>query len=198
MVYKKLIGDERLTPTMERARSGSTQLFREKKKDDRSFISEDNCDISLKHDHREMYAELIDGKWYWVSGCTECLGKPRGMSYIECHTHNRCRSCETNREDITESVWGGLNGWICKPCYEAERLEIRRQAFEKFNEVKLDEDDFHYMDEIKCPHCGSEISSDDLHESQDIECEVCEGEITLEVEYTAYYSTSIKGERVTE
>lgn len=64
----ELIKDERLTPTMERVRSGRTQMFREKNKNDRSFISKDNCDVSLEHEIKSMYAELTDGKWYWVNG----------------------------------------------------------------------------------------------------------------------------------
>lgn len=184
---KELINDKRLTPTMKRLRSGKTQVFREKNKDD----------VILEHENKAMYAELIDGQWYWVNGCGPCNGEERGLkTYIECEIHDVCRSCEVSRKEIKGSVWGGLKGWICKPCYEAERLEIRRQVFEKFNEDKLDEHHFLYNDDIKCPHCGSEISNDDIYESQDIECEVCEGEISLEVEYAASYSTSIKGERV--
>lgn len=196
MSNKKLINDKRLTPTMERIRSGRTQLFRERNKDDRSFIDSDNCDVSLEHEVKSMYAELIDGQWYWVNGCAECNGKERDwMTYIECEEHNRCRSCSTNRKDINGAVWGSKKGWICSSCYDAEKSAERKEAFEKLDG---DEPDCSYNDEIICPHCGSKISSDDMHESQDIECGVCYGKIYLEVEYSLHYSTTIKGERITE
>jgi len=85
-------------------------FFREGNKDDRSFIGLGNCDLSLKHEDKAMYAELIDSKWYWVSGCRECNGEPRDwMSYIECEEHDRCRSCQTKRKDVKgNSVWGGV------------------------------------------------------------------------------------------
>ena len=63
MKEKELINDERLTPTMERTRSGSVQLFREKNPNNRTYISADNCCVSLVHPHdKSMYAELIDGR----------------------------------------------------------------------------------------------------------------------------------------
>lgn len=196
---RELINDKRLTPTMERIRSSRTQLFREKNKNDRTFIDEDNCDVSLEHENKEMYAELIDKQWYWVNGCGSCNGEGRGYgTYIECDAHDVCKRCSVSRKEIEGAVWGGSEGWVCIPCHEAEQLEIRRQAFEQFNNDMHEEHDFHYMDEIKCPHCGSKISNNDMHKSQDIECHVCKGEISLEIEYTAIYSTSIKGERVTE
>ena len=196
MKNKILINDPRLTPTMERIRSGRVQLFREKNPNDRSFINADNCDLSLEHENKAMYAELIDGQWYWVSGCAECNGKERDwMTYIECEEHDRCRVCEINRKDLTEPPWGGKKGWICKPCETERMADVRRKAFEKLDG---EEPDCVYMDKIICPHCGSELDSSDIYESQDMECHVCEGEIDLEVEWTATYSTSIKGERVTQ
>ena len=186
---KELIQDKRLTLTMQRWRSGRTQVFKEKNKDD----------VRLEHKNKEMYAELIDNQWYWVNGCGSCNGEGRSYkTYIECEVHDVCRSCEVGRKEIKGSVWGYSKGWMCTPCHEAEQLEIRRQAFEKFNEDKLDEHHFLYMDGIKCPHCGSEISNDDMYETQDIECSVCEGEISLEVEHSFTYSTSIKGKRITQ
>lgn len=182
---------------MDRIRRGKTQLFREKNKDDRTFIGKDNCDVSLEHEDKAMYAELIDGEWYWVSGCAECNGKERDwMTYIECEKHDRCSSCGTNRKDLDDNgVWGSKKGWMCNPCYEAEELEIRREAFAKLDG---EEPDCTYSDEIICPHCGSKISNDDIYESQNMECHVCEGEISLEVEHSFTYSTAIKGKRITE
>lgn len=183
-----LINDSRLTPTMSRVRNGRKQVFTQK---------ESKAEIVLQHDKKSMYAELINGEWYWVEGCAECKGKPRDwMTYIECEEHDRCRSCGTNRKDIKETPWGGKYGWQCQPCANDRKKELRKQAFEKYRKEGYDEHSFTYMNEIKCPHCASEISSDEMHESQDIECEVCEGQIHLEVEWTPSYSTSIKGERV--
>jgi len=194
----ELINDKRLTPTMQRIRSGRTQLFREKNKDDRSFISDENCDVSLAHENKEMYAELIDGHWYWVSGCEECNGRKRDSfkSYIECEKHDVCSSCGISRKDIKDgSVWGGGPGWTCNSCHESERLAIRNEAFAKLDG---EEPDCDYCDEIVCPHCGSTMCKDDIYESQDMECYVCDGEFSLEVDYIASYSTTAKGERITK
>jgi hypothetical protein len=193
---KVLINDKRLTPTMQRVRSGSTQLFREKNKNDRTFISAENCDLKLNHEDKSMYAELIGGKWYWVCGCAECNGEPRSWkTYIECEKHDVCCCCGISRKEIKGAVWGGSSGWTCKPCREAEDLEIRREAFEKLG---VEEPDCSYTDKIICPHCGSIINNDDIYESQDLECYICKGELALEVEYTAHYSTTVKGERITK
>ena len=191
----ELINDKRLTPTMERIRSGSTQLFREWNKDDHTFIGIENCDVKLNHENKEMFAELIDGKWYWVSGCSECNGKPRGHSYIECEKHDVCSSCGCSRKDAGNGVWGGMYGWTCNSCKEANDSEMRREAFEKLDG---EDPDCSYQDKIICPHCGSEVSNDDIHESQDMECYVCEGEFSLEVEWTPSYSTTVKGDRIKE
>jgi hypothetical protein len=197
MKDKILINDKRLTSTMEILRNGSVQLFREKNNKDRTFINSENCDVSLEHKNREMYAKLIDGEWYWVSGCAECNGKPRDwMSYIECEEHNVCRSCGIKRKDVKEdSVWGGKHGWICNSCHKIEESGIRREAFAALDG---EEPDCSYCNEIICPHCGSEINNDDIYESQDLECHICQGELSLEVDWTASYSTTVKGKRITE
>lgn len=190
MKNKILIEDNRLTPTMRRSRSGRTQIFIEESSKE---------EIRLEHEKKSMYAELIDGRWYWVEGCAECKGEERDwMTYVECEEHDRCRTCGTNRKDIKGIPWGGKKGWQCQSCADARQKEIRREAFKKFNEEKPDEYDFNYMDEIKCPHCGSKLSNNDIHESQNIDCNVCEGELFVEVEYTPSYSTSIVGKRVTK
>ena len=125
---------------------------------------------------REDVYKLIDGEWYWVSGCGECNGEERDwMTYIECEKHDRCSVCSKNRKDIKGPAWGGKRGWTCNSCYEFKQSEIRREAFEKLGG---EEPDCSYNDEIICPHCGSKISNDDMYESQDIECHVCYGEIS--------------------
>jgi len=194
MGNKPLIDDDRLTPTMERSRSGSTQMFREKGIDN-AFTSGENADVILNHENKSMYAELIDDKWYWVNGCAECVGEPRDwMTYIECVEHDVCRTCNANRKDV-EVAWGGKPGWQCGTCHDIKENEIRIEAFEKLDG---EEPDCHYTDDIICPHCGSEVSNDELYESQDTECYVCKGEMFVEVEYSATYTTVVKGERITE
>ena len=194
MLEKELIIDSRLTPTMKRSRSGSTQYFKEYDKDDREPTSR-NPDFTLKHPTDvAMYAELIDEKWYWITGCAECKGEPRDMmTYVECDKHNICKVCTIKRKDVKErSVWGG-NGWTCNPCHDLLAKEVRDDAFEKLDG---EEPDCHYTDEPICPHCGSELSSDDLNESQDIECYVCEGKIEVEVDYSRSFTTRVKGKRI--
>ncbi len=85
-MVKELINDDRLTPTMRRLRDGSTQLFREASKNDGSFINSDNACVILKHEKRSMYAELIDGFWYWVEGCGPCKGEKRSFRSITTRT----------------------------------------------------------------------------------------------------------------
>lgn len=195
---RELINDPRLTPTMEGVRNGSTQMFREKNPEDRTFISSENCDVSLIHEKRSMYSKLIDGEWYWVEGCAECNGEPRDwMTYVECDDHNRCRVCETKRKDLKDSsVWGGKKGWICNSCDQERKSEIRREAFEKFNEEEYSEWDFYATYKPKCPHCGSKICGEDMNTDEDVECEVCGGEVSVEVSYSKSFTTKIKGKRV--
>ena len=184
----ELIKDNRLLPRMTRVRSGQTQIF----------TDPDNGEtMKLKHGKKSMYADLIEGKWYWIEGCGECRGEERGIrhTYIECEEHDRCRVCHTNRKDIKDIPWGGTKGWICKPCQDEKDNARREAAFEKLNG---EEPDTSYEDEIICPHCGSEQSRDDIHESDpNMDCYVCGGEFSLEVDYTATYSTTIKGKRIT-
>lgn len=185
---KTLINDDRLTADMDRIRNGSTQLFRRKGLDNK-FTDEENADVILTHENRSFYAELIDGQWFWVNGCSECNGKPRDwMTYIECDEHNVCRSCNCTRSDLTEPPWGGKNGWICKPCADIEnKLELEIQMT-KFN--KLDSYDFEFNDTIICPHCGTDNGCDDFHESASHDCHLCNKEFHVEVDYSVSYTTS--------
>ncbi|MCY4781766.1 hypothetical protein ORI89_19120 [Sphingobacterium sp. UT-1RO-CII-1] len=180
---------------MKRIRSGSTQLFREENPNNRSFISNENADVILTHDtDKAMYAELIDGEWYWVSGCAECIGKPRGTSYIECDEHDVCSCCGISRKEIEGSVWGGRHGWICPSCHDAKKLEARQRAFQKLNG---NEPDTHYTDNPTCPHCGTEHDINYVNENTTLECYVCEGGFEIEVNWTPSYTTTVVGERLT-
>ena len=116
-------------------------------------------------------------------------------AFIKCEKHDVCKCCGVSRKEIIGSVWGGSKGWTCNSCKEEKDSEVRKEAFKKLDG---EEPDCTWTDEIICPHCGSRICSDDIHESQDLECYVCEGQLALEIEYTASYSTTIKGKRITK
>lgn len=196
MLMKEPINDIRLTPTMERVRNGPKQCFKERKDGDRSSAS-NNPDVVLVHSTDvAMYAELIDGVWYWVTGCAECKGEERDwMSYVECDKHNRCSVCSINSKDLPKGItrWGGKRGWTCGTCQDAKNLAIRQEAFDKLDG---EEPDSYNTDEPICPHCGTQLSSDELYETQDINCHVCDGEIKVEVEFSRSFTTRVKGKRI--
>lgn len=186
------INDQRLTPTMERIRSGSQQLFREiAKKIDRRFTSKENACVILEPPEKHIFAELIDGKWHWVNGCAACNGEPRNWgTYIECDKHNVCRTCGAARKDV-ETARGGRNGWQCGKCNDREYEAKKSAALDHAKEIGHTEDDCQYEDKIICPFCATEQSSDDRHESQNgIECGTCGGVFDLEIEYSPSYSTT--------
>jgi len=196
---KILINDDRLTPDMERVRAGKIQMFRKPNKS-REFINQQNADVVLEPPRRELYAELIDGKWWWVNGCAQCNGKSRGWrAYIECEKHDVCRVCGKKRVDIKEVVWGHPDGWWCESCKEADRKEKAIKALRSVAETEYDETDYHYNDDIVCPHCGTHSNYDGSEgppESDEI-CDVCGGEYSVEHEISITFSTACKGTRIT-
>ena len=197
METKILITHPDITPDMERIRSGDSQLFRKLPKNNREFINKDNADVILVPPSRELYAELIDEKWYWVSGCAECNGKPRDwMSYIECDKHNVCVTCGCSRAQLTEAPWGGKHGWQCKPCAESERRILASEKLAKVADEEYDPWDYRCTDNIKCPHCGNEYEPDCLYEDTNETCEVCKGNYEIIVNHEISYSTEVIGERV--
>lgn len=195
---KILINNNDLTPEMERIRSGGKQLFRRKGLD-REFTSSENADVILQHERPEMYAELIDGKWYWVNGCAECNGEPRDwMTYIECDKHNVCRTCSIPRKKLKDIPYAGKNGWQCNPCADAAHKAKRAAALEAMAEKDYDEWDYRNNDNIVCPHCEFSWSPDgDPATDGNETCSLCGGEYSLAVEYSVEYSTEVVGKRVT-
>jgi hypothetical protein len=186
------IKDARLTPTMERTRNGSQQLFREKAKQcDRAFTTKGNACAVIEPPERHLYSELIDGKWHWVNGCAECNGNPRDwMTYIECDKHDVCRTCTTPRKDVA-SAWGGKQGWQCGICHDTEYQAAKKAALNRAKDIGHDEYDCLSESEIICPYCATKQSSDDRHESEKgVECHTCGGIFDLEIEYSPSYSTS--------
>lgn len=194
---KILIQDERLTPELKRVRSGRKQAFY--LPTNRSLQTED-ADITLEPPEPHIYAELIDGQWYWLNGCAECNGEPRDWgTYIECEEHNRCRTCGIKRAELTEAPWAGKNGWQCKPCADIEKRANRLRALEAAAAEEFDEYDYMHNTNIKCPHCNHEYkpcTADGLPEGAH-ECDVCGGEYSIEPEPCVYYTTRLIGERLT-
>jgi hypothetical protein len=193
MSTKILIEDDRLTPDMERVRNGSQQLFRPKG-NNREFLSAENATTVLNPPSQELFAELdeTDGRWYWVSGCAECNGKPSDwMTYIECDKHNVCRTCKCPRSALTENPWGGKNGWQCKPCADREHEERKAAALAAVEDAEIDHD---YTDKPVCPYCGTEASQEDnIEEDDELECDVCDGEFKVTNVYISVsYSTEKK------
>ncbi len=179
----------------ERTHSGSSSIFYPKGKWNKSEFEH-----KIKAPEKGLKSELIDGEWYWVCGCPPCLGiHSEKYAYHVCEKHDICIDCGKTRKEITEIPWGisGV-GFRCRPCQNKLNKRIKIEALQKFESEEHDDFDFCYEDQIICPHCGTIQSPDDRYESQkEIECETCNGCFDLEVEYSASYSTSINGERVT-
>lgn len=190
MKFKEKINDPRLTPDMERTRSGRTQLFR-KDYGDRKFTSTENADVVLEHELPEVYSELIDGEWYWVKGCSKCqdsMNYGESYSYITCYEHNRCNDCGTHRSELKDTPWGLSNGFRCKPCQDRLDKERLEEALEKRKDMS--DWDFYNSDTVLCPHCGSDNGTDEFEDGV-FECYVCEKEFKLSLNYSVTYSTEI-------
>lgn len=197
------ICDDRLIGYTKRTRSGREQVFYTGN-DERDFprynadgggrkhnvTMHDKPDtIRIQPPEKHIYAELIDGEWWWVNGCGPCNGEDRGhKTYIECLEHDVCRTCHRHRSEFKDSVWGGRNGWQCRPCQEVEHEEEKREALDAMPE-EFDDSDFHYMNEITCPYCAYEFSDSWEHsedDSEDHDCPRCENvfEVTAEISVT--------------
>ena len=145
-----------------------------------------------------LYAELIDGAWYWVSGCAKCNESGERWSYSVCDKHNVCRLCGTHRSKLTKTPWGHPDGFTCAPCKSSEDAAAKAEALAKFAESEYDEHDFCELSECKCPHCATviHIEAEDCR-NQNMECVTCGGLFGLEIEYEPSFTTTVIGERVT-
>ena len=188
-VYK--IEDERLAAYEKRTRSGSTQVFytgSDSRDFERYRAEGGNCGHSVEmHDkpdtirlqppERHYYAELIDGEWWWVNGCSKCNNDNRDWAgYIVCEKHDICVTCETPRSQIKETPWGHRKGWQCRPCHSAEHEADKKAALDAMPE-EHDDWDFHGRDEITCPYCAYEFSDSWEHsadDNEDHECPRCD------------------------
>lgn len=157
--------------------------------------------LEITHELPEMYAELIDGEWWWVNGCAYCDDahpdeKGRPFSYQLCDKHNVCGRCGQHRSVFKEPVWGRSDmAFCCNACQKLEdetnKQEALRSTFEKF--PKLDEDYHHWReDNIKCPYCLTEIEDDEgSHSNGETECECpnCGEDFTVSAEISIEYTT---------
>lgn len=172
----------------ERTRSGHTNIWNQMwppGKPHRNGLPE----IKLEPPELGLYAERIDGAWYWVTGCHKCLGITGKWSYITCHEHDRCVSCGTHRTELTDIPWGHPDGFRCKPCQDRIDLEAKTKALAAAAEREWSEDDTEYISEILCPHCASEQCSDEQSDTEEAECGTCGGTYSLEIRYEVSYTT---------
>lgn len=180
----------------ERTRSGHTNIWNRKDHDrpHRNGLPE----VKLEPPEKGLYAERIDGAWYWVSGCSKCNGTAGKWSYTVCDKHDACHHCGTHRSKLTEIPWGHTEGFTCKPCQARIDAATKAEALAKFAEAEYGDSEFEYQDECKCPHCATAIhlESED-HKDQEMECDVCGGHFGLTLNYEVTYTTAVIGERVT-
>ncbi len=150
----------------------------------------DDLPIVLEPPMKGLYAERIDGAWYWICGCEKCLGNFEKHSYVVCDEHNRCDSCAKHRSEFQEAVWGTRGGWRCNGCQDRISEEAKRAALAAAAEAGHSEYDCMNEDEIICPYCATKQSKDDVHEGSEAqECNTCGGIFALEVEYTISFTT---------
>lgn len=205
------INDARIAGYKNRTRSGREQVFYTGS-DERDFeryraeggntkhgveMHDKPDTIRMQPPEKHYYAKLINGEWWWVNGCGQCNGRQRDFStYIECETHDVCRTCQESRSNV-DTAWGGKDGWQCGECHDREAAEARTTALEKVASREYDEWDYRHTDNIVCPHCASFYEFDycDVPEGDEI-CEVCGGEYTVEPCYSVTFTTECKGERI--
>lgn len=191
---KELIKDIRLTADLKLIRGGSTMYFF---KPENKSIQTRDADIVIKAPRPELKAKLIDGEWYWINDCPECNGQAPQWAYAKCDKHNVCVTCHKPRKDIKGTVWGHKKGFRCVPCQEIINAAKRQEALERVASKEYDEWDYVGQDTVKCPHCASTYEPDCDTNGGEETCEICGGVYSLEVEYTASYTTKVVGERQT-
>jgi hypothetical protein len=197
--YKEKINDPRLTPSLQHTRSGRAQEFREK-----GTSYHDEPLVCLTHEKPEMYAELIDGAWYWVNGCAYCddahpSQKGKSWSYCLCDKHNVCGHCGQHRSVFKDSVWGRSDmAFCCQSCQQieddAEKHSALANTLEDYPE--LDKDHHHWHeDNIKCPYCLAEIEDDGgsyADGESECQCPICGEDFTVTADIRIEYTTTPK------
>lgn len=154
--------------------------------------------VELEAPEHGLYAELIDGAWYWVSGCNKCNGVEGKWSYIVCDKHNVCVSCGDHRSTLTETPWACRDGFRCKPCQDRIDAAAKVEALAKVAETDYDEWDYRAQDQCKCPHCATviHIETEDYGD-KNMSCDTCGGDFSLTIEYSVSFTTEVIGERIT-
>jgi hypothetical protein len=190
MIIIGKINDPRLTPDMERSRSGSVQHFHKK-----GHVDWHNPFIVVSPPERHIYAELIDGEWHWVNGCIDCNDDKKGFSYIKCVKHDVCLTCGIPRDQLKETPWGAVNGFNCKPCVEKEDAAIRAAALQRAEENEKDSLDYYRNDKITCPYCDAEFDESERYDAdgEQIECHECGNTFALTANHEVTWTmTKIK------
>lgn len=202
------IVDPRIANYTKRTRSGTTQEFYtgNDARDWNRYRAEGggqkaNVKMHLKPDtihikppKNSYYAELIDGEWWWVEGCAECNGEPRGwMTYVECDKHNVCRSCGCSRESLTEPPLAGKQGWQCKPCAEEEHEAEKSAALLAMSD-EYDEWDYFNTPDIRCPYCDYKFTdttemNSAIDREQEEECPRCDNTFSLSADIEINWTT---------
>lgn len=167
-----------------RTRSGHTNIWNHK----------DGAEVKLNPPQRGLFAKRFEDGWYWVCDCPKCLGTDDPYPYIVCDDHDRCETCGVHRDDLQGiTAWGVRAGWQCDTCHKKEHEEQKAAALEKARERGHTEDDCYYTDTLICPVCATECSSEELGSGEhDVNCYVCDTEFTVEIEYEAKYTSSLK------
>ena len=149
-------------------------------------------EVRLDPPQRGLFAERIDGAWYWVCGCELCRGKPTSYSHILCEEHDHCVTCKCTRAQLTDDPWGVRDGgWRCGSCQGAIDLAAKNAALAAASATGHGENDCAGRDSIVCPYCAIEHSAEDRGSSvKNLACETCEGVFDLEVEWSASYTTT--------
>ena len=188
--YPILINDSRLTPDLRRIRSGTTQEFQYLETAKRTF----KADFTIEPPERHIYAELVDGQWFWVNGCDECHGREGSwVTYIKCEEHDVCRSCKIPRSRLTETPWGHPKGFECKSCHTTRREIEKMDALSKVQRKIYHEWDYEGLTSPTCPYCEYEYEPcHNFYEADDevIECDRCDNKFKLysepRVEFNSY------------
>jgi hypothetical protein len=172
----------------DRTRTGHTNVWNEGSS--RNELPE----VKLKPPIRGLYALRFDDGWYWVCGCSKCLGIEEPYPYIVCDEHDRCISCKIQRDQLKEVPWGKPGGWQCKPCNRREHSERKNKAIEEAQARGHSEDDYSYTDEIICPVCGSENSNDDMNGKAEhkVTCCICDTEFIVTADYVPKYTSRLE------
>lgn len=168
-----------------RTRSGSTQIFND------SWYQNGLPEVRLAAPQKGVYAERFDGAWYWICGCSKCLGKADDFCYDVCEEHDRCEDCRRHRSTLKAAVWGVRGGWRCDPCQKKRDKRLKAEALANAAKIGHSEEDCQYTDDILCPVCATKQNSDEIHDdAEGLECCICGTTYNLELHHSVSYTTT--------